>query len=82
MGETRGLGACSLGGRICTRDSDPLPWLELVLEEDMVCLNTRQPGGSWDDVAWPVFAETCRLYASRDPDEARCLDGDWQPAPP
>ncbi len=33
--------------------------------------------GSYQDHAWPVFADTCRLYAELYPDDVRCIDDDW-----
>jgi hypothetical protein len=77
--EDRGLGACSIGGKLCRADHDPLANLEWLFGEDFSCLNLRLPGGAWDTEGWPVFADTCRLYADRYPDDARCLGGDLRP---
>lgn len=85
VNEERGIGACALGERVCTPeqgDYSPLEFLEFWFEDDdFLCLNLRDPGGAWADLAWPVFAETCHLYTERYPDSARCLDERWQPVP-
>ncbi len=49
--------------------------------EPFLCLNFMVDG-SYQDHAWPVFADTCRQYAELYPEDVRCVDDDWNTVVP